>query len=438
MYQHPPFNYKHFKKKFLKTSGNPLIKNLLLLLVVLVAISFYTGSFSLEKIGHQAEAIAREVAVFFQPQKVEELPKPEENYISKIPYEQAVIDAVQSASPSVVSIVISKNMPVYEQEFISPFGEDFGGLGFEIPQYVQKGTKYQEIGAGSGFIVSQDGLVLTNKHVVLDKAADYTVVTNGGSKYNAKVVALDPVQDLAIIKIQTDASKNPGQAEKFPSIKLGDSNGVRIGQGVIAIGNALGQFTNTVSVGVVSGLKRTVSASNQSGSFSETLEGIIQTDAAINQGNSGGPLLNLRGEVIGVSVATAQGAQSIGFAIPINIAKRDIQQIIATNKITYAFLGVRYVLVDDKVKKEHKLTVDYGAYVKRGDNGEAAITANSPAKTAGLKEKDVILTFNGEKVTKDNSLASIIAKYNPGDKVTLKVLRAGEEIDIEVTLTERK
>ena len=325
----------------------------------------------------------------------------------------------------VVALIVSSVI-----ELINIFGEDLPGFEFEVPQRVQKGTKYQEVGAGSGFIVSQDGLVVTNRHVVLDKAADYVVMTNDGRKYDAKILALDPVQDLAIMKIQSD--------ETFPAITLGNSNGIQIGQGAIAIGNALGQFSNTVSVGVVSGLKRTVNASNESGSFSETLEGIIQTDAAINFGNSGGPLINLKGEVIGVNTATAQGAQTVGFAIHINIAKRDIQQIVATNKITYAFLGVRYVLIDEKVKKQYKLSVDYGAYVVRGENGEVAITANSPAKTAGLKEKDVILTFNGEKITKDNSLASIIARYNPGDKVTLKVLRGGEEMDVGVTLTERK
>jgi len=430
MYSLPPSNRNNLKKKFVKISKNQLIKNLFLLLIVFVAASFYTGVFSLEKIQRQLYVTGKNTVTFFLPPKVQEAPVVGEKYVSKISYEQAIMDSVQSASPSVVSIIISKNVPVYEEELINIFGEDLPGFEFEVPQRVQKGTKYQEVGAGSGFIVSQDGLVVTNRHVVLDKAADYVVMTNDGRKYDAKILALDPVQDLAIMKIQSD--------ETFPAITLGNSNGIQIGQGAIAIGNALGQFSNTVSVGVVSGLKRTVNASNESGSFSETLEGIIQTDAAINFGNSGGPLINLKGEVIGVNTATAQGAQTVGFAIPINIAKRDIQQIVATNKITYAFLGVRYVLVDEKVKKDNKLSVDYGAYVVRGENGEVAITANSPAKTAGLKEKDVILTFNGEKITKDNSLASIIARYNPGDKVTLKVLRGGEEMDVGVTLTERK
>ena len=284
------------------------------------------------------------------------------------------------------------------------------------------------MGAGSGFIVLEDGLILTNKHVVIDKEAEYTVLTNNGKKYSAKVLALDPVQDLAIVKIQ--------DSQKFPAIKLGDSSGIQIGQTAIAIGNALGEFRNTVSVGVISGLGRRVSASG-SGGFSELLEDVIQTDAAINPGNSGGPLLNLKGEVIGVNVAMAQGAQSIGFAIPINIAKRDINQIIKDNKLSYPFLGVRYILVDEDVKQKYNLSVDYGALVLQGEKGEPAVAPDSAAKKAGIKERDVILELNGEKITQDNSMAKTISKYNPGDKVILKVLRDGQEMDIEVILGER-
>jgi serine protease Do len=293
---------------------------------------------------------------------------------------------------------------------------------------VQKGTQKQQVGAGSGFIVSEDGLVLTNKHVVIDKEAEYTVLTNDSKKYPAKVLALDPVQDLAVIKIQDQ--------KRFPAIMLGNSDGIQIGQGAIAIGNSLGEFRNTVSVGVISGLGRTVSASS-SGGFSELLEDIIQTDAAINPGNSGGPLLNLKGEVIGVNVAMAQGAQSIGFAIPINIAKRDINQIIKYNKLSYPFLGVRYVLVDESVKEKYNLPVDYGALILKGDRGESAITKDSAADKAGLKENDIILEFNGKKITKENSMAKLIARYSPGDKITLKVLRDKNELSIEVILGER-
>ena len=300
---------------------------------------------------------------------------------------------------------------------------------------MQKGTELKEVGSGSGFIVSEDGLILTNKHVVLDKNAEYTVFTNDGQKFSAKVLALDPVQDLAIIKIESPSASS-GQAKKFKAIKFGDSSVIQIGQGAIAIGNALGEFRNTVSVGVISGLGRTISASGQGG-FSEILEDIIQTDAAINSGNSGGPLLNLKGEVIGINTAMAQGAETIGFAIPINRAKRDIEQVSKGSKITYPFLGVRYVLINEQVKEENKLSVDYGAWVKKGNSGESAVTKNSAADKAGIKVGDIILELNSEKITQDNSLAIIITKYNPEDKITLKVLRDDKEINIDVILGER-
>ena len=361
-------------------------------------------------------------------------------YKSDIAYEQAIIDAVKKCSPSVVSIIITKNLPVYEQQWVNPF-QDFGSpFDIQIPQYVQKGTEKKEVGAGSGFIVSADGLVLTNKHVVIDEQADYTVLTNDGQRYSAKVLAIDPVQDLAVIKISRPSGIPlvAGQTEQtFPAIALGDSDGIQIGQGAIAIGNALGQFSNTVSVGVISGLGRTISASNQMGSFSETLDNIIQTDAAINSGNSGGPLINLKGEVVGINTAMAQGAESIGFAIPINIAKRDVEQVSKTNKIVYPFLGVRYVLVNADVQKQYNLSVDYGALVLEGSNGEPAVTSGSAADKAGVKKKDVVLEINSEKISKDNPLSKIILKYAPGDSITLKLLRAGKEMSVQATLGER-
>jgi len=374
-----------------------------------------------------------------------ELPSVVENqfiqreYIPQTTQEEAITKAVKDFSPAVVSIVISKDVPVMEEYFYNPF-EEFGPLApdLKIPQYRQNGTEKKEIGGGTGFVVSSDGLILTNKHVVLDKDAEYTVFTNDGKKYPAKVLAKDPIQDLAVIKIdQEKAIGKEGEfiIKSFPVVKFGDSDNLQIGQTVIAIGNALGEFRNTVSVGVISGLGRTVSASG--GGLVETLEDIIQTDAAINKGNSGGPLLNLKGEVIGINTAMALEAQSIGFAIPINKAKRDIEQIKKTNKIVYPFLGVRYVLVNEQVKEKNNLSVDYGALIIKGENGEAAVTPDSAAEKAGLKENDIILEFNGEKITADNSLAKIIQKYNPGDKVTLKILRETQEGNFQVTLGER-
>ncbi len=470
MYDLLPINLNEPKNKIKAALRSRPMKVFLSALTFALVLLVYLEMFSVGLLHDQVNGLIQNVESHFSATKEEPTVlniSKETKYVSEISYEQAIIDSVASASPSVVSIVISKNVPVYEQQFVNPFGDlPNTGLGspftFQVPQQVQKGTQYQEIGAGSGFIVSENGLVLTNKHVVLDKTADYTVFTNDGKKYSAKVLALDPVQDLAIIKIE-NALKGSGKDQKpaldttaqkdikFPSIKIGDSSGIQIGQGAIAIGNALGEFSNTVSVGIVSGLGRTVSASGGQG-FSETLEDIIQTDAAINLGNSGGPLINLKGEVIGVNTATANGAQSIGFAIPINIAKRDIDQIIKKSqlqseqgssssneqmKIVYPFLGVRYILIDQAVKEKYKLSVDSGALILKGDKGEVAITAGSAAEKAGLKEKDIILEVGGEKIVKDNSVAKVIAKHNPGDTVSLKILRDGQEITLEVTLGER-
>lgn len=356
--------------------------------------------------------------------------------------EQAVIQVVKDVSPAVVSIVISKDVPVFEKYYINPFKDFerfFGQLPFDpVPQYRQKGTQKQEIGGGTGVIVSDDGLILTNKHVVSDTQAEYTVYTNDGKKYPAKVLARDPVQDLAIIKIDpATVTSSDGQVSphKFTVAKLGSSDSAELGESVIAIGNALGEFRNTISLGVISGLGRTISAS--SGGAVENLENVIQTDAAINPGNSGGPLINLKGEVIGLNTAIAQGAQSIGFAIPIDRAKRDISQIQSIGKIAYPFLGVRYLLINDSIKTEKKLSVDYGALISSGSNGESAITSGSPADSAGLKEGDIILEINGEKITQDNSLSKIIANFNPGDKVSLKILRGKDEINVDVILNER-
>ncbi len=428
MYELPKTNFKDLKDKTNKIFDNKISKIVVLLVILFLVTGFYTGFISINYFYLQGNNILQELGKSLMPQ-VGQKQEVQQGYVSNISYEQAIIDSVKNASPSVVSIIISKNLPVYEEQYINPFQgfPDFGPQ-LQIPQYVQKGTQKQEVGAGSGFIVSEDGLILTNKHVVVDKDAEYTVLTNDGKKYPAKVLALDPVQDLAVVKIESE--------NKFPAIKLGDSFGIQIGQGAIAIGNALGEFRNTVSVGVISGLGRTISASGGQG-FSETLEDVIQTDAAINLGNSGGPLINLKGEVIGVNTAIAEGAQSIGFAIPINIAKKDISQITNSNKIVYPFLGVRYVLVDDAIKQKYNLSVDYGALVLKGSSGEPAITKDSAAEKAGLKEKDVILEINGEKITKDNSMAKIIQEYNPGDQIKIKLLRGKEQMEVDAVLGER-
>jgi len=390
-------------------------------LVSVLAISFFTGF----KPSQVVERVIEKV-----PGKA-----PSEKEISErvLRQDELVVGVVKRASPSVVSVVATKDVPVVEQFFIDPFGGDpffrqfFGGNQFKIPQYRQKGTQKQEVGAGTGFIVSDNGLILTNKHVVADTVADYTVFLNDGAKFPAKVLGRDPVQDLAVLKIDKSG---------LPAVTLGDSSQTEVGQTVIAIGNALGEFSNTVSVGVVSGLHRSIIASGGSGG-SEELQELIQTDAAINPGNSGGPLLNLHGEVIGINTAMAQGAENIGFTIPINRAKRAIESVKSSGRIIYPFLGVNYVMVTKEVRAAKKLTVDFGAFVISGDN-TPAVVKDSPADKAGLKDGDVILELGGEKIQLSNTLSQIIQKHKVGDNVALKVLRGAETMNLRATLEERK
>ena len=215
--------------------------------------------------------------------------------------DELLTEAVAKITPTVVSIVISKDVPQLVVEYVNPFGDD--------PFYRQKGTVTQKVGAGTGFIISQDGYILTNRHVVSDTAAMYTALLSDGTQKTGRVIFRDPKNDLALMKIEGS----------FKAAPLGNSGNLKLGQTVIAVGNALGEYNNSVSVGIISGLDRDIEAGSVSGRI--TLEGVIQTDAAINPGNSGGPLLTMNGEVIGVNVATVIGSSNISFSIPINTAK---------------------------------------------------------------------------------------------------------------------
>jgi len=350
-------------------------------------------------------------------------------------YETAVVNAVKAASPAVVSITISENVPVVENCPYNPFGNlpsDLQQLfGNDMPGMTQPcdtgKTQLQAIGGGSGFIISSDGLILTNKHVVSDTGASYSVLTNDGKTYTAKVLARDPSQDLAVLKIS---------ASGLPTVTLGDSNSLQLGQTAIAIGNALGQFSNTVSVGVVSGLARTVTAQTPDTGAQETISGVIQTDAAINPGNSGGPLLNLQGQVIGIDTAIASGAENIGFAIPIDQAKHDITSVQATGQIQAPFLGVRYIPITPDLAKSQNLPVTSGALV-RGSSDGSAVAANSPAAKAGVQAEDIIEKINSQTIDATHDLANIINQYTVGDTITLTINRSGKEIALRLTLATR-
>ncbi len=353
-------------------------------------------------------------------------------YQEKIDYEQRIINVVKDADQSVVSIVASKNLPVMDNYTMNPFDMFNGGtldpfnFYFNIPDKAPNVTpKYekQEVSSGSGFIITNDGYIVTNKHVVSDLKAEYVVFLNDGTKYNAKVIAQDPLEDFALLKIE---------ASNLKALSLGNSDSLQLGQSVIAIGNALGEFQNTISVGVISGLNRSITASGGN-TKAEKLTNLLQTDAAINRGNSGGPLLSLNGKVIGMNTAIVASAQNIGFAIPINKIKTTIEQAVKTGRITVPFIGVYYVQLDKIQAETRKLDVDYGALLV-SDQGASAILKDSPAQKAGLKEGDIILTVNGEKITSKSPLSSVVRKYKPNETIVLEVKRGKETMKINLIL----
>lgn len=346
--------------------------------------------------------------------------------------QSAVIDVVKKANPAVVSIVISKDLSKVPGFGVDPFGGDpffqFFGFNRQTPRS-NPTPNVQKIGAGSGFLVSPDGLVLTNRHVVEDEGASYTVLTNDRKKYEAKVLTRDPVNDLAILKIEITNA---------PVLELADSAQIQIGQRVIAIGNSLGQYDNTVTTGVVSAINRSVTAGGESGA-AEQLEGVIQTDAAINPGNSGGPLLNVLGQVIGINTAIDQGGQLVGFAIPANDISRALDSFKKTGKITRPYIGVRYVLITPELAESQKLPKDYGALIARGETfTDVAVIPGSPADKAGLVENDIILAVDGTRVDEEHSLSGLLRNHQVGDVVSLRVYHKGEEKAVTVTLSESK
>ena len=315
--------------------------------------------------------------------------------------EGSIADIADKVSKSVVSIITSTK------------STDFFG------------QSYDSSAAGTGIIATEDGYIITNKHVI-NGANKVTVVLDDGTTYeNVKVVATDPLNDVAYLKIE--------DASGLTAATLGDSKTISVGQQVIAIGNALGQYQNTVTSGIISGTGRSVTASDGNGSKAETLSDMIQTDAAINSGNSGGPLVNAAGQVIGINTATSSTAENMGFAIPISSVKGMLAQLIDSGSTKRAYAGIYSIDITPEVAKAYELTVSTGTYVY-SSSAYSAVISGSPAEKAGLQNKDIITAINGVKIGAAGSVSSLIGEYKPGDTVQFTVVREGKEIAINVTL----
>lgn len=342
------------------------------------------------------------------------LPQNQET-IKVVNEESVVVDVVDKVSPSVVTIGISKTQNVGQIFQIDPM--DPFSIFRQAPRQQQEQKIEQDI--GTGFIISADGMIATNKHVVSDTQAKYRVITKDDKTYDVHKVYRDPVNDLAILKIEASGLK---------PVAMGNSSNLKVGQFVIAIGTALGEFRNTVTTGVISGLGRGISAGSPFEGYVERLDNVIQTDAAINPGNSGGPLLNSGGQVIGVNAAVAQSGQNIGFAIPINVIKDSLDSFNKTGKFSRPYLGIRYKMISRDLALLNE--VPEGAYIQE-------IVAGSPAEKAGVKNGDIVTKIDGQKISSDDSaLSKTISSKKVGDKMELEIWRDGKTINISVTLGE--
>ena len=333
------------------------------------------------------------------------------------------------SEPGLDSSEIRQQVVLSEGELIADIAERVG------PSVVSINVKEESVGffgnpitqdsAGTGIILSEDGLILTNRHVAAEDA-DYTVVLSDGTEYgDVDVLGRDPFTDIAYLKIRDASGLKPAP--------LGDSSAVRVGDQVIAIGNALGQFDNTVTSGIISGLGRPIVAGGGS-EAPDSLQNLFQTDASINPGNSGGPLMNLNGEVIGVNTAVAGNAENIGFAIPINDVKSGIDSVTSEGRLVKPYLGVRYVSLTDSIAAELELETKRGAYVF--SNNDDPVLPGSPAADAGIQNKDIITKIGDDAITESNSLVTLVGRHSVGDTITLTIVRDGNEMTLDVTLEE--
>jgi serine protease Do len=338
-----------------------------------------------------------------------------------------IIDTVKKVMPAVVSIIIEKNVEELRNE-LTPKERKRGTM--PIPPEKIDAHGMVQIGGGSGFVVDSSGIILTNKHVVAESHARYIVIMNDDARYEAEILARDPVNDVAILQIRPEG--------KVPIVELGDSEHLELGQTVLAIGNALGIFKNTVSRGIVSGLSRSVSAQADADSPPQELRGLIQTDAAINPGNSGGPLVDFYGRAVGVNAAVVFGAQNINFAIPVKAALRDLADLKRYGRIHRPLLGLRYLTITPDLREKFNLPTDHGAFVTKEHPADEAVIAGTPAATAGVRDRDIILEWNGAPITAARSIQDYLDDAAVGEHVILKVRRGEKEVQLTVMLTERK
>ncbi|OGZ30280.1 MAG: hypothetical protein A2931_04090 [Candidatus Niyogibacteria bacterium RIFCSPLOWO2_01_FULL_45_48] len=347
-------------------------------------------------------------------------------------YQKQIINAVRSVMPAVVSIAVTKDL----EEIAADLPEEFYTLDPReqamLESRLRQAPKDEhgriKMGGGSGFFIDKSGTILTNKHVIADPKAIYSVITSDNKKYETKILARDPINDVAILKIE---------AKNSPMVEMATAKNLELGQTVIAIGNALGEFQNTVSTGVVSGLSRFITAMTDFAGHQEKLRGLIQTDAAINPGNSGGPLVNLDGCAVGINSAVVFGAQNIGFAIPIDQAKKDLEEIKKYGRIRRPFFGVRYMILNKNLQKRFRLPIDRGALImNEGMPGDMAIIPGSAADKAGLQEYDVILAFNNKEITEEETLEDVIASCQIGDEIGMEILRQGKKLQKKIVLEE--
>jgi serine protease Do len=348
------------------------------------------------------------------PQFLQQTPRSSET-VKIVSEESITIDIVKKAGPSVVTIAQEISPSRGEQFNFGPFSF------FDIP-VPEEDAPAETRGIGTGFVISADGLIVTNKHVVSESQGKYFIITSKEKKYTVENIYRDPLNDVALIKINPSEYSN----EKLTPVTLGDSASLQVGQYVVAIGTALGEFQNTVTTGVISGLGRGITAGSPLEGSVERLDNVIQTDAAINPGNSGGPLLNSSGQVIGVNTAVSADGQNIGFAIPINSIKDSLTTFNRTGKFERPYLGIAYRMISKDVAVMNDLPE--GAYVQQ-------VVSNSPADEAGIQRGDIITNLDGKRINTKIQLSTALSDKKVGDTVRITLFRDEKNIEVQATLT---